>query len=92
MNKDNNSRLEVFRQMKREVRGSQDYLLVGIDVAKDRHDAFFGSARGKTFLKKLVFDTTRDGFEKLCLHADAIRVKQGLKKVAFGLEPTADYQ
>jgi transposase len=77
--------------MKQEVRGSEDYLLVGIDVAKDRHDAFFGSARGKTLLKKLVFDATRDGFEKLCLHTDAIRVQQGFKKVVFGLEPTADY-
>jgi transposase len=77
--------------MKREIRGSEEYLLVGIDVAKDRHDAFFGSARGKTLLKKLVFDTTREGFDKLCLHADSIRIQQGLKKVAFGLEPTADY-
>lgn len=91
MDKNDDSRLHFFRQMKNEIRGSQDYLLVGIDVAKERHDAFFGSARGKTFLRKLVFDTTREGFEKLCLHADAIRVQQGLKKMAFGLEPTADY-
>jgi transposase len=85
------SRLRMFRQMKGEIRGSEEYLLVGIDVAKDHHDAFFGSARGKTFLKKLVFDTAREGFEKLCLHADAIRAQHGLKKIAFGLEPTADY-
>lgn len=85
------SRLEMFRQMKREIRGSADYLLVGIDVAKDRHDAFFGSAQGKTFLRKLSFETTRQGFEKLCLHADAIKARHGLMKVAFGLEPTADY-
>ncbi len=91
MDKNDDSRLRFFRQMKNEIRGSQDYLLVGIDVAKDRHDAFFGSARGRTFLRKLVFDTTREGFEKLCLHADAIKVQHGLKNIAFGLEPTADY-
>jgi transposase len=91
MDKNDDSRLEMFRQMKREVRGSEEYLLVGIDVAKDHHDAFFGSARGKTFLRKLVFETTREGFEKLCLHADAIGSQHGLKKIAFGLEPTADY-
>ena len=90
MDKNDDSRLRFFRQMKSEIRGSADYLLVGIDVAKDRHDAFFGSSQGKTFLKKLVFDTTREGFEKLCLHAEAIRVQQGLTKIAFGLEPTAD--
>ena len=91
MDRNDDSRLEMFRQMKHEIRGSEDYLLVGIDVAKDRHDAFFGSARGKTLLKKLVFEATREGFEKLCLHADSIRVQHGLKKIAFGLEPTADY-
>jgi transposase len=91
MDKNDDSRLRVFRQMKREIRGSADYLLVGIDVAKEHHDAFFGSARGRTFLRKLVFDTTREGFEKLCLHAEAVRVQQGLTKIAFGLEPTADY-
>jgi transposase len=91
MDKNDDSRLQMFRQMRQEIRGSEDYLLVGIDVAKDRHDAFFGSARGNTLFKKLVFDTTREGFEKLCLHADAIRIHHNLKKVAFGLEPTADY-
>ena len=91
MDKNDDSRLEVFRQMRREIRGSADYLLVGIDVAKERHDAFFGSAQGRTFLKRLSFETTREGFEKLCSHADAIRARHGLTKVAFGLEPTADY-
>jgi transposase len=91
MDKNDDTRLHVFRQMKNEIRGSEDYLLVGIDVAKERHDAFFGSARGTTFLRKLVFETTREGFEKLCLHADAMRMQHGLKKLAFGLEPTADY-
>jgi transposase len=85
------SRLEMFRQMRQEIRGSKEYLLVGIDVAKDRHDAFFGSAQGKTLWRKLAFDTTREGFEKLCLHTDAIRIQHGLTKVVFGLEPTADY-
>jgi transposase len=91
MDKNDDSRLHFFRQMKNEIRGSQDYLLVGIDVAKDRHDAFFGSARGKTFLRRLSFETSREGFEKLCLHADAIKTRHGLKHIAFGLEPTADY-
>jgi len=91
MDKNDDSRLQMFRQMTREIRGSDDYLLVGIDVAKDRHDAFFGSARGKTLFKKVVFDTTHEGFEKLCIHADSIKAAHGLKKIAFGLEPTADY-
>jgi hypothetical protein len=34
---DRRQRLEAFRQLKSELRGSEMYLLVGIDVAKDRH-------------------------------------------------------
>ena len=37
-------RLEEFRQLKKEIRGSESHLIVGIDVAKDRHHAFFGTA------------------------------------------------
>ncbi|MBP1716324.1 MAG: hypothetical protein H6Q42_4527, partial [Deltaproteobacteria bacterium] len=32
-------RLEQFRQLKKEVRSSDGYLIVGIDVSKDRHHA-----------------------------------------------------
>ena len=44
MNQEDGSRLEEFRQFRREVRGSRAYLLVGIDIAKDKHYAFFGMA------------------------------------------------
>jgi transposase len=46
-------RIEEFRQLKEEIRGSQDYLIVGIDVAKDRHHAFLGTSTGKTLLTQL---------------------------------------
>jgi hypothetical protein len=32
MNQEDRSRLEEFRQFRKEVRGSKEYLLVGIDV------------------------------------------------------------
>ena len=35
-------RLERFRQLKKEIRGSKEHLIVGIDVAKQRHNAFNG--------------------------------------------------
>lgn len=85
------SRLEEFRQVKREIRGSQDYLIVGIDVAKNRHHAFFGTATGKTLFKRLVFDNSREGFDRLLIQAEAIKVQHGLQEVVFGLEPTANY-
>jgi len=49
MNGGDRSRLEEFRQFRKEVRGSREYLLVGIDVAKDKHYAFFGTATGRRY-------------------------------------------
>jgi hypothetical protein len=55
-------RLEQFRQLKKEIRGSEEYLIVGIDVAKEKHRAFLGTAQGKTLLKNVVIDNTIEGF------------------------------
>jgi transposase len=91
MNETDRIRLEAFRQLKKEVRGSEEYLVVGIDVAKDKHHAFFGTATGKTLLRRLVFDNNIAGFERLLDQVRALKVQQGLRKVVFGLEPTANY-
>jgi hypothetical protein len=44
MNEVEDTRLKEFRQLKKEIRGSKDHLIVGIDAAKEKHDAFFGTA------------------------------------------------
>jgi hypothetical protein len=51
MNNVDASRLERFRQFKEEIHGSTEYLVVGIDVAKEKHHGFFGTATGKTLLR-----------------------------------------
>jgi len=84
-------RLEKFRQVKKEIRGSDQYLIVGIDVAKERHNAFFGTAIGKTLHKGLIFDNTVEGFRKLLTMTEALKVQHDLTKVVFGVEPTANY-
>jgi transposase len=91
MNQEDRSRLEDFRQFRKEVRGSTEYLLVGIDVAKDKHYAFFGTATGKTLLRRMVFENNLEGFRKLLTQAEAMKVKGGLTRVVFGMEPTGDY-
>jgi transposase len=91
MNGVDDIRLEEFRQLKKEIRGSKEYLIVGIDVAKEKHHAFFGTATGKTLLRRLIFDNTLEGFRKLLVHVQAIQVAHQLTKVVFGLEPTANY-
>ena len=82
---------EKFRQLKREIRGSQQHLIVGIDVAKERHHAFFGTSTGKTLHKRVVFENSKTGFERLLVHVEALKKQHGLTKVVFGMEPTANY-
>jgi transposase len=85
------SRLRDFRQLKKEIRGSTEHLIVGLDVAKEKHHAFFGTPAGKTLFKRLVFENNIEGFERLLTHMHAMKAQHVLDKVVFGLEPTANY-
>jgi len=83
--------VKEFWQLKKEIRGSKDHLIVGIDVAKDDHRAFFGTANGKTLLKRLTFKNDIEGFEKLLARVKEMKVKHRLDELVLGLEPTANY-
>ncbi len=48
MNSSNVIRLQEFCQFKKEIRGSAEYLIVGLDIGKERHNAFFGTATGRS--------------------------------------------
>ena len=91
MNSHKATRREQFCQIQSEITGSDQYLVVGIDVAKDKHHAFMGTANGKALLKKLIFENNLEGFSKLLQGAEATRVQNALGKVVFGLEPTGNY-
>jgi transposase len=91
MNIEDTIRREQFCQIKSEIRGSDRYLVVGIDVAKDKHHAFMGTTTGKSLLRKLIFENNLDGFRKLLERSEAIKNQNALCKVVFGLEPTGNY-
>ena len=91
MDVEDRSRLESFRQLKKEIRRSEDHLVVGIDVAKNKHHSFFGTATGKTLLKRLVLTNDAEGFNKLLTYVEAVKTKNLMKKVVIGLEPTGNY-
>ena len=48
-------RLEEFRNLKKEVGDRWSICLVGIDIAKEKHNAFFGTATGKDAFKAVCF-------------------------------------
>jgi transposase len=86
MNCINDSRREQFHQLKKEIRGSEKHLIIGIDAAKEKHNAFFGTARGQTLVKNLVFNNTLEGFQKLLANGERIKVQYSLTAIVFGIE------
>jgi transposase len=84
-------RRKQFCQIVKEIRGSDEYLVVGIDVAKDKHHAFMGTAAGKSLLRRLIFENNIEGFARLLTTADEIKFQNGLSKIVYGIEPTGNY-
>ena len=91
MNDEEFIRHQEFCQFKEQIRGSDQHLIVGIDVAKEKHHAFMGTATGKSLLKKLIFENHSGGFNKLLTHAEGVKIKNGLTSTVFGMEPTGNY-
>ena len=85
------TRRAQFCQIQSEITGSDQYLVVGIDVAKDKHHAFMGTATGQSLLRKLIFENNLEGFRKLLERSAAIKSQNAFSKVVFGLEPTGNY-
>ncbi|RPI73114.1 MAG: IS110 family transposase [Desulfobacteraceae bacterium] len=85
------TRYQQFCQLNRNIRSSSDHLIVGIDVAKEKHHAFFGTATGKTILKRLIFENDKAGFDRLLSQTESLRVQNGFSRTVFGLEPTGNY-
>lgn len=84
-------RLLDFQELRDEVRGSAKHLLVGIDVAKMKHHAYFGTPTGKTLRKHFVFPNDRAGFGALRSLARDLARQHDLHPIVFGLEPTGVY-
>ncbi len=91
MNNQEIIRRSQYCQIVKEITGSDQYLVVGIDVAKENHHAFMGTATGKSLLRRLIFKNDMDGFSRLLTTADAIKSQNCLSKVVYGLEPTGNY-
>ena len=84
-------RREQFCQIVKEIHRSNEYLVVGIDVAKDKHYAFMGTAAGKSLLRRLIFENNIQGFARLLTTADEIKSQNVLSKIVYGLESTGNY-
>jgi len=91
MNNQEIIRREQYCQIVKEVTGSDQYMVVGIDVGKDKHHAFVGTARGICLFKKLIFENNLAGFARLLTTVDQLKAQNCLEKIVYGLEPTGNY-
>jgi transposase len=88
---DDIARFEHFCQFRSIIRGSREHLIVGIDIAKDKHHAFFGTATGKTLWRRLIFTNDLIGYQRLIEQTESLLRQHQLKEAVFGLEPTGNY-
>ena len=56
------TRFAHFNEFRKSIRGSRTYLIVGIDIAKDKHHAFFGTAYGQALWRRLIFTNDLIGY------------------------------
>ena len=64
-------------------------ILVGIDVAKDKHDCFICNSEGEVLFSAFTFPNSMEGFNSL--YEKIKSVSDDLSKVKVGLEATGHY-
>jgi len=85
------ARFAQFSEFRDNVRSSKTHLIVGIDIGKDKHHAFFGTAYGKTLWRRLIFTNDLTGYSRLNEQVKVLLSQHQLSEVVFGLEPTSNY-
>lgn len=88
---DDVTRYNDFCQFRSVIRSSKRHLVVGFDIGKDKHHAFFGTAYGKTLWRRLIFDNDIFGYRRLIDQVNTIVAHHLLEQVIFGMEPTGNY-
>lgn len=80
-----------YTQNKKISQISPSTLIVGIDIAKDKHVARAQDDRGIEFGKRLFFENRIHGFEKLLDWAKKHQQENDRTHVIFGVEPTGHF-
>ncbi len=56
-------------------------VILGLDIAKDKHVAFMGTARGKTLRRRVICKNDISGFNNLLEEPIAVQKQHGLNKM-----------
>lgn len=74
-----------------EIRGSQNTLIIAVDIGKIRNCACFVSSSGKVLRRRFFFTNTIDGFNQLMRQSKFYQRKEELPHTLFGMEPSGYY-
>lgn len=91
MNENYANRLRWFRQFKESIKASTGTLIVGIDIGKATHHAFMGTPAGRTVHRRLIFENSIYGFDRLLFLIQGYMRDIDLSQVVIGVEPTSVY-
>jgi transposase len=80
-----------YTQNKKIEQVNESTLIIGADIAKQKHIARAQDFRGIEFGRALTFDNSRDGFIKLLNWIKNLKEEQDKQQVIFGIEPTGQY-
>jgi len=67
-----------------EIRGSQDTLIIAVDIRKIRNCACFVSSSGKVLKRRFFFTNTIDGFNQLMGQTKSYQNREKLPNSLFG--------
>lgn len=91
MNKQSLSRIEQFRQLKKSIRRSNKFLIVGIDVGKKSSVACVTDTMKNIYLKKFKFSNTREDMDTLINKVTQLKTEYQKKNIVWAMEPTGNY-
>lgn len=80
----------MFSKTRYGSRYDETVLVIGIDIAKERHVAVAEGPRG-VLSKPLSFSNSRDGFEQLAQWMETCKTRFGTAHAVIGMEPTGHY-
>ena len=86
-----NDRRAYFELIKKTVKEAQDYLLIGVDVAKEKCDACFMISSGRILNKHLKFENTKSGFEAFFDKIKQYQQALSPELTVVGVETTGNY-
>ncbi len=82
---------EILEKLKTNVRSSNRFLLVGIDIAKRKHCACFILSNGQILSRRFFFYNDKGGFESLIRQIQNYSQKHHPEGILIAMEPSGDY-